>query len=262
MDRFRLNDDRFLVTGAGSGIGAAVARGIAAAGGSVAVNDLVEERAAAVAAAIVESGGTALPVPGDVADPDGSARVVAGAVKGLGGLNGLVNNAGIVLRGGLESLDMADWDRVMAVNFTAALMCSRHAHPSLKEARGSIVNMTSIGGEFPSAGTGAYSASKTALTALTRQMAVEWGPDGIRANVLAPGMISNTGMTAAEDDELRKRRGDAMPLRRTGQPEEVADAARFLLSEAARFVTGQVLLVDGGWSVALLTFTPAPWREE
>jgi NAD(P)-dependent dehydrogenase (short-subunit alcohol dehydrogenase family) len=97
--------------------------------------------------------------------------------------------------------------------------------------------------------------------ALTKQAALEWGPHGVRVNAVAPGMISGTDMSAAETDELRTRRGGVLPLRRTGQPDDVADVVLFLLSDMARYVTGQIVHVDGGWSVSLLTFTPRPWEE-
>ncbi len=96
---------------------------------------------------------------------------------------------------------------------------------------------------------------------LTKQAALEWGPDGIRVNAVAPGMISHTNMSAAETEELRERRGGVVPLRRTGRPADVADAVVFLLSDMARYVTGQVLFVDGGWNVSLLSFTPRPWDD-
>ncbi len=259
MERFRLPKRTVLVTGAGAGIGAAIARTAAEAGARVAVNDLDPKRAAAVASEIDSNGGVAHSVPGDVADPDEAARVVTDAVSLLGGLNGLVNNAGIVTRGGLVSEPLDEWDRVMRIDYRAALLCSRSAYERLRADGGSIVNIASIAAVSPSAGTGAYTSAKAALVALTQQTALEWGPDGIRANAVAPGMISGTNMSAGETDELRERRGNAMPLRRTGRPDDVADAVVFLLSEAARFITGQMLLVDGGWSVSLLSFTPAPW---
>jgi NAD(P)-dependent dehydrogenase (short-subunit alcohol dehydrogenase family) len=220
----------------------------------VAVNDLDPERADAVA---VEIGG--IPVAGDVASESGAASVVDAAITGLGGLDGLINNAGIVTIGKLADADLDDWRRVMQVNFESAYLCSRAARGALADGGGSIVNLASIAAVHPNSGTAAYTPSKAAVVALTRQAALEWGPDGIRVNAIAPGMISGTNMTAAESDELRERRGAVMPLRRTGSPGDIAPVAVFLLSDAARYVTGQLLFVDGGWNVALLSFTPRPW---
>ena len=249
-----LDGRRVLVTGGGAGIGAAIGRALAEAGAAVAVNDLDPDRASAVATEV-----GAVAVPGDVAIADGAAAVVAAATDSLGGLDGLVNNAGIVTVGALADADLDDWDRTMRVNFKSVYLCSRAARPHLADGGGAIVNLASIAAFHPNGGTAAYSPSKAAVVALTRQSALEWGPQGIRVNAVAPGMISGTNMTAAETEELRARRGDVVPLRRTGRPEDIAPVAVFLLSDAARYVTGQVVLVDGGWSVALLSFTPRPW---
>ncbi len=122
------------------------------------------------------------------------------------------------------------------------------------------MSLASIAASHPNPGTQAYTPSKAAVVGFTKQAAVEWGPRGIRFNAVAPGMISETNMSAAETEELRGRRGAVLPLRRTGVPEDVADVVVFLLSDAARYVTGQVIGVDGGWDVSLLTFTPRPWE--
>ena len=245
---------RVLVTGAGAGIGAAIAMSVADAGGRVAVNDLDPDRAATVAGKV---GGAA--VVGDVSTAQGAQAVVGEASDVLGGLDGLVNNAGIVLRGSLAEGDIDDWRRTMDVNLNGAYLCSRAAHRDLAGG-GSIVNLASIAAVHPNGGTSAYTASKAAVVALTKQAALEWGPDGIRVNALAPGMISFTNMSAAESDELRLRRGGVVPLRRTGRPDDVADPAVFLLSEKSRYITGQVLFVDGGWNISLLSFAPRPWE--
>lgn len=249
-----LDGRRILVTGAGSGIGAAIAAACVAAGAAVAVNDVDAERAAETARAV---GGLA--VPGDAADVDATTAFVSDAASGLDGLDGLVNNAGIVAKAGLDDVEVADWDRVMRVNLRSVFLTSK-AFAGLATHPSAVVNLASIAHAHPTPGTHAYSPSKAGVVALTRQMALEWGPAGLRANAIAPGMISGTNMSAAESDELRRRRGSVVPLGRTGQPDDVADAAVFLLSDAARYITGQVLGVDGGWSVSLLSFTPRPWE--
>lgn len=249
-----LHERRVLVTGAGVGLGAAMARAIVRSGSTVAVNDIDPERSRRIADEL-----GAVDAPGDISTIDGADSVIQAAVSGLGGLDGLVNNAGVVARGSLAEGDLGDWDRTMKVNFSGTYLCSRLAHPHLVGG-GSIVNLASIAASHPNPGTGAYTPSKAAVAALTKQAALEWGPDGIRVNVVAPGMISGTDMSAAETDELRARRASVLPLRRTGRPDDVADVVVFLLSDMARYVTGQLLHVDGGWSVSLLSFTPRPWE--
>jgi NAD(P)-dependent dehydrogenase (short-subunit alcohol dehydrogenase family) len=248
-----LSGRRVLVTGAGAGIGAAIALACLEAGAAVAINDVDADRANGTAQQL---GGVA--VPGDVAG-DGAADVVAAASTALGGLDGLVNNAGVVTASRLENVSNDEWDRVMHVNVRSVFQMSR-AFAAVAETPASVVNLASIAATHPNPGTHAYTASKAAVVGLTRQAALEWGPAGIRFNAVAPGMISGTNMSAAETDELRERRGAVLPLQRTGQPDDVADVVVFLLSDAARYVTGQLLGVDGGWAVSLMTFTPRPWE--
>ncbi|MCP3976849.1 MAG: SDR family oxidoreductase, partial [bacterium] len=170
-----------------------------------------------------------------------------------------VNNAGVVTASRLETVSSEEWDRVMHVNVRSVFQMSR-AFAAVADVPASVVNLASIAATHPNPGTHAYTASKAAVVGLTRQAAVEWGPEGIRFNAVAPGMISETNMSAAETDELRERRGAVLPLQRTGRPDDVADVVVFLLSDAARYVTGQLLGVDGGWAVSLMTFTPRPWE--
>lgn len=250
-----LKDRHVLVTGAGAGLGAAMARAVVDAGGVVAANDIDAGRSAAIAEEL-----GAVDVPGDISTEEGAAKVVQDAVAGLGSLDGLVNNAGIVVRGTLAEGDLDQWRRTMEVNFSGTYLCSRAARSHLVGG-GAIVNLASIAALHPNMGTSAYTPSKAAVVALTKQAALEWGPDDIRVNAVAPGMISGTNMSAAESEDLRARRGSVVPLRRTGDPEDVADVVVFLLSDMARYITGQVLYVDGGWSVSLLSFTPRPWED-
>ena len=249
-----LNGRRILVTGAGAGIGAAIAEACSMEGADVAVNDVDPERAATSAERL-----SAVAVPGDVADSEDGRRVVAEAKEALGGLDGLVNNAGIVIPGALADIDDTEWDRVMHVNLRSAFVMSR-AFAEVADTPAAIVNLASIAATHPTPGVHAYSASKAAVVSLTQQIALEWGPSGIRANAIAPGMISGTNMSAAESDDLRERRGAILPLRRTGRPDDIADVAAFLLSDGSRYITGQTIHVDGGWSVSLLSFTPRPWE--
>jgi len=190
--------------------------------------------------------------------PDRAAAVVAAAIAGLGGLDTLVNNVGIVRGGPLESLSAEDWDLTVRVDVSAAFLCSQQAFPALRASGGVIVNTSSLTAVAPAPGAGAYNAAKAALAALTQHMAVEWGPRGIRVNAVGPGLIPGTRLTPSGggDEDLRARRGAIVPLRRVGTPEDVAAVVLFLVSDLAAYVTGQFIMVDGGLGLALQTLLP------
>jgi NAD(P)-dependent dehydrogenase (short-subunit alcohol dehydrogenase family) len=253
-----LDDGAVLVTGAGSGMGNAIALAAAAAGAAVAVNDIDPEAAERTCKEVTAAGGTAIAAPGDVATPDGAKAVVATALAGLGRLTGLVNNVGLVRGGRLLDITESEWDFVMRVDCSSALYVSQAAHPHLLATGGAIVNNSSLCAVFPAPGAGSYNAAKAAMVTLTQQLALEWGPEGIRANAIAPGMISGTHFSASSQDEgAAERRGKIVPLRRTGRAGDIGPVAVFLLSDAARYMTGQLITVDGGLGIALQTFIPA-----
>jgi NAD(P)-dependent dehydrogenase (short-subunit alcohol dehydrogenase family) len=252
-----LTEGAVLVTGAGSGIGAAIARDAAAAGARVAVNDLDPARAEETCAQVRAAGGHAIAVAGDVASADGARAVVDAAVAQLGGLTALANNVGLVRGGPLDTLSAEDWHFVFRVDLDSALFCSQAAIGALRQSRGCIVNTSSLVAFFPAPGAGAYNAAKAALASLTQQMALEWGPSGVRVNAVAPGLVSGTRFTPnSTDPETQAKRQPVVPLRRTGTADDIAPVVVFLMSDAARYVTGQVIKVDGGLGVALQTFIP------
>ena len=243
-----------LVTGGGSGIGAAVARMLTAAGSRVAV---CGRRADALRAVAAETG--ALGLVCDVADAGQVARVVEMVAGELGGLDGLVLNAGVIAPGGVADLSPADWSAMVSVNLTGAFLVARAALPSLIERRGSVVGVSSINGERAGPGWAAYSTSKAGLIMLTRSLANDYGPQGVRANCVLPGWV-RTPMGDADMDDVARLRGidreDAYrlthrlnPLRRPAEASEVAAVVAFLAGPDASYVNGAAIPVDGGTSV-------------
>jgi NAD(P)-dependent dehydrogenase (short-subunit alcohol dehydrogenase family) len=254
---FLLTGGAVLVTGAGSGIGAAIARAAVAAGAAVAVNDLDADRAEAVCREIREGGGVAHCVPGDVSAPASAAAVVERAIAALGALTGLANNVGVVGGGALRSIALEDWERVLRVDLMSALYCARAAYDALEASGGAVVNTSSLVALHPAPGAGAYNVAKAALVSLTQQLALEWGPAGIRVNAIAPGIISGTNFSPRGNlPAVLARRAAIVPLRRTGRAEDVAPAVVFLLSPAARYITGHLLVIDGGLGLSLQTHLP------
>ncbi len=233
-----------LVTGGSRGIGASVARALAADGWPVAVGFRSgAEQAQAVVEEIRAAGGRAEPVQGDVADPETPARLVDDAEAALGApLLVLVNNAGVRADGLSPQLSDEDWSVVLETNLTATFRLTRRAlRPMMRARFGRIVNVSSIVGLKANPGQANYAAAKAGVVGLTKTVAAEVARRGVTVNAVAPGFIE-TDMTADLGDELVK----LIPARRIGRPEEVAAAVRFLCSEEAGYVTGATLTVDGG----------------
>jgi len=241
-----LTDQVALVTGAGRGLGRAIAGGLAAAGAKVACVDVDEGTLAETVAAIHDAGGTAEPSVCDVTDAGRVAEVVGEVVDRWGKLDVLVNNAGITRDNLIMRMKDDQWDAVLAINLKGTFLFTRAAtKPMMKARRGRIINIASVSGLMGNPGQANYSASKAGVIGLTRTVARELAPRNITVNAVAPGFIA-TEMTAKLGEEILAEVRKQIPLGRLGHPQDVADAVLFLASEAAAFVTGQVLTVDGG----------------
>jgi 3-oxoacyl-[acyl-carrier protein] reductase len=243
-----------LVTGASRGIGAATARALAADGWPVGINySRDRDGAESVAAAIRDTGGTALALGADVADGAAADEMLARLTEELGPVLVLINNAGMTADNLSMRLSDEDWTRVLDVNLTGAFRLTRAAlKPMMRQRFGRVVNVSSVVGLRANPGQANYAASKAGLIAFTRTVAAEVARRGVTVNAVAPGLIE-TELTKDFTGNGDDRNGsgallDAIPARRTGSPEEVAAAIRFLVSEDAGYVTGTVLPIDGGMS--------------
>ncbi len=239
-----LADKVVLVTGAGGGIGSAIARRFSTVGSTVVVNDVDAATASAVAAQITDDGGSAIAIAADVADSEAVASMVDQAMEAHGRIDVLVNNAGLVspMLHFFEA-DEAWWRRIIDVNLTGHFLVSHPiARIMAQQGGGSIINMSSGGATRAHRAFTAYDATKGGIEALTRAMALDLGPYNIRVNALMPGSIDTSGL----DLEARKLRGENVPLGRIGEPIDMTGAALFLASDDAAYVTGDIIKVDGG----------------
>jgi len=241
-----------LITGGASGIGRATALLFACEGASVVIADLNAEAGIELAREIAAQGGQAISEPADVTKAADCERVVQHAVKKLGTINILFNNAGIIRRASVIELTEEDWDRVIDVNVKSIFLLSKHVIPIMvKAGGGSIINMSSGWGLAGGPRAAAYCASKGAVVLLTKALAVDHGRQKIRVNCLCPG-DTDTGMLRNEAQQLGEAPDRFLadsakrPLGRVGKPEEIAKAALYLATEASSFVTGTALVVDGG----------------
>lgn len=240
----RFTNKVVLVTGAAHGIGRAIALRFGDEGAQVVVNDVNEQGAEATAQAIAANGGLAVAVVADVSNKGEVDRLFDDILGRFGTLDVLVNNAGLinVERHFLEG-DETWWDRVLATNLKSVFLCSlRAAHIMARHHQGVIINMSSGGATRSHRAMAAYDASKGGIEALTRAMAIDLAPYGIRVNALIPGSIDTQGMSP----EVKQERGETIPLGRVGEAEEMAGPAVFLASDDASYITGHILAVDGG----------------
>jgi NAD(P)-dependent dehydrogenase (short-subunit alcohol dehydrogenase family) len=249
-----------VVTGAASGIGAAVARTLALAGAHVALLDRNLDGCLQVAQTLSDVGRTAIAIGCDTSS-ETQVQIAAQRVQDeLGTCYALINNAGLLRSGPLDEVSLDDWNHVLGINLTGYMLCARtFAKPMRGAGVGSIVHIASIAGLTPQTGSGAYSASKAGVLLLSRQMAVEWGPQGIRSNAICPGMI-RTALSAKfyEEPGFEAKRAAVTANRRVGEPQDIADVAAYLASPRAAYVNAAELAVDGGMTSMLMDMVPRP----
>jgi glucose 1-dehydrogenase len=266
-----LEDKNVLITGGSSGIGQAIAVRFAEYGANVAINYLTqpdeatetEQQVQACVAQVKREGVRDVLVQGDVSKEEDVVRMVADAVEGLGGLDVLVNNAGIQISRPSDELDAASFDKVLAVNLRGSFLCAREAirHFLAEEKPGSLINVSSVHQLIPKPSYLGYSTSKGGMQNLTRTLALEYADRGIRVNGIGPGATVTPINRAWIDDPSKRRQVEEhIPMKRAGDADEMAGVACFLASDDAAYITGQTLFVDGG-----LTLYPSfltPWSSE
>lgn len=251
MSRFDLTGKTALVTGAGRGIGRQIALGLAESGSNLVLCSRSREELEGVAGQARQHGVEALVVPCDVTDEGEVARMVAKAVDAFGGIQILVNNAGMTKKVPAEDLPLADWQAIINLNLTGVFIVAQQVgRQMLKQGNGCIINISSIAAKTAITGSLAYCASKGGVDMVTKVLAVEWAEKGIRVNGLAPAYTETPLVKAITDDkpEFADRVISRTPLGRLARPEEMVGAAIFLASDASSYVTGETLMVDGGWT--------------
>jgi NAD(P)-dependent dehydrogenase (short-subunit alcohol dehydrogenase family) len=249
-----------VVTGAGGGIGRAVASSLARAGARVAAIDRDERGLEATRAELRELGCEHVVASCDTSSADSVAAAAETTLKSLGPCGVLVNAAAVLRPGALENLSLAEWNAVLSVNLTGYFLCAQIFGRQMRSlGRGSLVHVASIAGSHAQAQSGAYSVSKAGVVMLSRQLASEWGPQGIRSNVVSPGMIITPMSQSFYDTPgVTERRTAVVPTRRIGMPQDIADVILFLASDRSSYVNGDEITVDGGYANMLMNLVPRP----
>ncbi len=247
LERFRIDGRVAVVTGAGRGIGAAIAEGLAEAGADVVLGARSEDQLAETAAAVERHGRRAEVVAGDLSTRNGMAALVERAVEAFGGIDIVVNNVGGAMPAPFLDTSEGAFDGALHFNVTSAFNLTQLAVPSMRErGGGSVVNITSTAGRFAIRGMSAYGTAKAALIHLTKELAQDLSPT-IRVNAVSPGAIATSALDIVlETPELHEAMIDGTPMRRLGEPDDIAAAVLYLVSPAASYVTGEVLSVSGG----------------
>jgi NAD(P)-dependent dehydrogenase (short-subunit alcohol dehydrogenase family) len=251
LDSFRLTGRRALITGGNRGLGRAFALALAEAGADVAITARDVDRNAAVVGEIKARGRHGFAVQADITEPDDVRRLVADVTTEFGGIDVLVNNAGVAIHRPALDIPLEEWQQVLDLNLTALWNCSTEvARGMIDGGGGVIVNVGSMSGQIVNRPQwqASYNASKAAVHHLTRSLAAEWAPYGIRVNAIAPGYVK-TEMAPVDRPEFRQNWILDAPLQRYATPEEIAPSVVYLASPASSFMTGSVLLIDGGYSV-------------
>jgi len=252
-----------VVTGGGGGIGRATALSLAQAGARVAAIDLDERGLEATRSELRASGGDHFIGRCDTTNAESVAGAAEAIEKSLGPCSVLVNAAAILRPGALENLALAEWNAVLSVNLTGYFLCAQSFGRQMRKlGRGSLVHVASIAGSHAQGQSGAYSVSKAGVIMLSRQLANEWGPQGIRSNVVSPGMVITPMSQAFYDTPgVTERRSAVVPLRRVGMPQDMADAILFLASDRSSYVNGDEISVNGGYANMLMNLVPRPGYE-
>lgn len=255
MSWLGLEDKVAVVTGAAGGIGRAIATEFIAAGARVAILDINAE-----AVSQTERDIGAIGIQCDVTQEADVARAVETVSQNVGEIDVLVNNAAFLSPGNLDQVDITEWQRMLDVNLTGYLRCSQaFGRGMLARGKGAIVHVGSISGNHQQAFSNAYSASKAGVSMLSRQLAFEWGPQGVRSNVVAPGLV-RTALSEAfyADEKTKVAREKVVPLRRIGHVNDIANAVLFFASDKASYISGQEVIVDGGYAQTLMSHVPRP----
>ncbi len=249
MSRFRLDGKVAIVTGGTRGIGLAIATTLARAGAKVVISSRKAEHVDAAVKLLREDGHDVVGIPANMGKAADANELAARTVEHFDGIDIIVNNAATnPVFGPLQLASEDAFEKILAVNVKGPLELCKTAHTVMAQRGGAIVNVSSIGGISPEAGLGLYSVSKAALVSLTKVMAQEWGADGIRANVICPGLIKTRFSQALwQDQQIADQVLGHQPIRRIGEPDDVAGLALFLASDASAYCTGGVYMVDGGY---------------
>jgi NAD(P)-dependent dehydrogenase (short-subunit alcohol dehydrogenase family) len=256
MKQRSLDGKAAIVTGAGSGIGRAIVTLFAEEGARVAVVDVSESDGKETVELLRKRGGDAIFIQGDISNSAIVKRIVETTVKKYERVDILCNNAGVESMGSILEITEENWDKVMSINLKGVFLCSKHSVPKMIEKGGGvIINIASVLGLIGSKDEAAYCASKGGIISLTRAMALDFAPHNIRVNCICPGSVLTPTfkrvMTSLGDYETAFQRNlDKIPLKRIAEPAEIAYAALYLASEKASYITGSVLVIDGGWSIS------------
>jgi NAD(P)-dependent dehydrogenase (short-subunit alcohol dehydrogenase family) len=263
-DWLGLTDRVCVVTGGGGGIGRATALNLARVGARVAAIDRDERCLEATASELRSLGDGHVVAYCDTSSIESVTAASETLQKSLGPCSVLINTAAVLRPGGLENLSLAEWNAVLAVNLTGYFLCAQVFGRQMRTlGHGSLVHVASIAGSNAQGYSGAYSVSKAGVIMLSRQLASEWGPQGVRSNVVSPGMVVTPMSQSFYDTPgVTERRSAVVPMRRVGMPQDIADAILFLASDRSSYVNGDEIIVDGGYGQMLMNLVPRPGFEE